>query len=167
MKTTRKILITGLLSFITIMSFGQKGTGNTMGIARNSADYEQMEVSGTIEKIVTEDCENTTGRYANGTHMIVNTKNRDAETVNVHLGPSAQVAGMIKDLKKGESIRIDAFQTRDLDDNHYIAKSFITSEGKTIELRNDFLQPFWARSKEGSGRRRNGKGSGRKRGMLP
>jgi len=138
-----KILITVVLLALTSMGYAQKGMGNNSGIARTNSTDEIEQISGKLQEIITEPCTQTTGRYSNGTHLLV--KNNDNETLNVHLGPTKVVSGMTNQLNTGEEIHLEMYTTKDLPENHYIAKEFKSGE-VSHEIRNSNLKPFWANS---------------------
>jgi len=141
----RKIsfLITMVLLMAATLSPAQKGTGNNTGIARNHSANEVIQVSGVVQKIVTEPCTQTTGRYSNGTHLLVKPEGDKSQTLNVHLGPTPVVSDMISQLETGQELHLKIYNTDDLPDNHYIAKE-LTGKEKVYELRDATLRPFWS-----------------------
>lgn len=148
-----KILIAAALLAVTSMSYAQKGVGNKSGVARSNSVDEIEQVSGELQKTITEPCTQTTGRYSTGTHLLVKTGQGKTTNINVHLGPTKVVSDMARQLETGEKIRIKMYSTEDLPENHYVAKEF-TSGGEVYEIRDSNLKPFWAGN--------NGKQRGRK-----
>ncbi|MGM0376152.1 MAG: hypothetical protein ACQEQ0_05220 [Bacteroidota bacterium] len=146
MSWTKNILFAMLLLSITSTGAAQKGTGNQSGVARSNAAGDVENLSGSIQKIITEPCASTTGRYSTGTHMLIKTGDEKKNTINVHLGPAKMVSDMTDQLSVDQSIELFVFRTQDLPEDHYIVKEF-SSEGKTFELRDVNLRPFWANSK--------------------
>jgi len=151
MKGTKILITVVVLLALTSMGYAQKGMGNNTGIARANSVVEIEKISGELQEIITEPCTQTTGRYSNGTHLLV--KNNENETLNVHLGPTKVVSGMTDQLNAGEEIHLEMYTTEDLPENHYIVKEFKSGE-VSHEIRNSNLKPFWAGS---SGKRRGRK----------
>lgn len=155
MKRTKKLMLAVIFITATTLSYAQKGTGNHSGVARNNSVDEIEQISGEIEKIVNETCTQTTGRYSEGTHIFVQTD--QGANKNVHFGPTAEVSELTEQLEAGQHIQLKVFRTEDLPEHHVIAKSF-TGEGKTHQLRDNALKPFWAGKKhQGRGRQSSSK----------
>jgi len=138
-----KILITVVLLALASMGYAQKGMGNNSGVARTNSVDEIKQISGELQEIITEPCTQTTGRYSNGTHLLVKTD--ENATFNVHLGPTKEVSGMTGQLNTGEEIHLKMYTTEDLPENHYIVKEF-TGKEVSHEIRDANLKPFWADS---------------------
>lgn len=153
MKRTKGVLMTMILLTVTFFGFAQKGTGNDSGIARSNTTYGIEQISGELQEIINEPCTETTGKYSEGTHLLVKTGDGNKQTLNVHLGPASVVSDMTDQLKTGKEIQIKVFSTNDLPDNQYIAQEFSVN-GETYELRDENLRPFWA----GNGKGPKGKG---------
>ncbi|MGM0497839.1 MAG: hypothetical protein ACQESJ_07975 [Bacteroidota bacterium] len=136
-----KILIAVVLLAVTSMGYAQKGVGNNSGIARSNSVNEIEQISGELQKIITEPCTQTTGRYSNGTHLLV--KDDEDETLNVHLGPTYVMSEITDQLKTGEEIQMKVVGTEDLPDHNYIAKEIQSGE-EAHEIRDSNLKPFWA-----------------------
>ena len=126
----------------------QKGTGDATGVAQQAVKPEVTSLSGKIVEIKTGPCEDTTGRSPVGTHIILETPEK--EKLNVHLGPAAAVAETVAKLTVGQEITVKAFRTDKLKDHHYVATS-LTFDKTTVELRDDTLRPVWAQG-GGAGR---------------
>ncbi|MGM0532215.1 MAG: hypothetical protein ACQER7_12790 [Bacteroidota bacterium] len=154
MKPTKRILLTMILLTATSLGYAQRGTGNNSGIARSNSENAIEQISGELQEVITEPCAQTTGRYSKGTHLLVKTDDDETQPFNVHLGPTRMVSDMTDQIKTGKEIQIKVFRTDDLPENQYIAKEF-TSEGKTYELRNEDLRPFWAGNRKGRRGMRN------------
>ncbi len=152
-----KILITVVLLALSSMGYTQRGVGNNTGIAGSNSVTEIDQVSGKLQKIVTERCTQTTGRYSDGTHLLVKTDQGKTRTLNVHLGPTSVVSDITDQLTIGEEIKLEVYSTEDLPDNHYVAKE-VTGGGKSHEIRDSNLKPFWA----GNNTKRRGRFNGRK-----
>jgi hypothetical protein len=155
MTRTRNLLFAAIIFFMPLWLHAQKGTGNTNGVASSNTEVAIENISGKIQKIITEPCTQTTGRFPTGIHMLVETlKDQKKNTFNVHLGPADMVSEISEQLSVGQSIELSVFSTEDLPENHYIAKK-LSVDGKTFELRDDDLRPFWAKrnNRRGRGRR--------------
>lgn len=122
-------------------AFAQKGMGDAIGLARQRATPELITVTGKLTAIETKPCEKTTGKAVLGTHMML--KTAAGEELNVHLGWSEAVAPMIERLDIGDRLRVVAFHTEKMPENHLVAKSLRIGD-RTIELRDDALRPVWA-----------------------
>jgi len=143
MKKKKSMVITFILLMVTPLVYAQKGTGNNTGIARSNSVNEVIQISGELQKVVNETCTQTTGRYSKGTHLLVKTEAGETQPLNVHLGPAREVTSMTDQLETGQEIQMKVFRTDNLPENQYVAKEFI-SKGKTYELRDAALRPFWA-----------------------
>lgn len=154
MKWTKNIFFAAVLFVMPLWLYAQKGTGNTSGVAGSNSTVTVENISGNIQKIITEPCTQTTGRFSTGIHLLVETmKDQNKITYNVHLGPAKMVSEITEQLNVGQSIELSAFSTRDLPKNHYIAIE-LSNNNKTFEFRNADLRPFWANSNNRGGRRR-------------
>jgi hypothetical protein len=153
---------------VATAALAQRGVGEPSGIARQAVRPELSVVSGTLKAIEIGPCQQTTGRYPIGTHLVLTTK--DGAQINVHVGPAAVAKSLTDQLAIGEEIRVDAFRTDKMAENHFIAKA-VHFNGKTVELRDASLRPNWARGGRGfgqwpmqanrsSGRRGGGRGYG-------
>jgi hypothetical protein len=143
MKTTKNILISMILLSLTSLGYTQKGTGNTSGIAKSDLVNEIENVSGELQQIITEPCTQTTGRYSEGSHLLIKTNQERTSTLNLHLGPTRVISGMTNQLKTGQGIKVKVFSTKVMPANHYIVKEF-QSNGESYEIRDSDLRPFWA-----------------------
>lgn len=133
---------------------GQRGMGDPTGVARRVERPPLVSLEGTLVAIATGPCERTTGRSPLGTHLRVRTA--DDQTLDVHLGPSFEVAEMVEKLAPGQKLAIRAFRTEQMPEGAYVAQS-VAIEGATLAFRDaQTLQPVWARP-AGFGR---GRGAG-------
>ncbi|MFL9824659.1 hypothetical protein [Rhodoplanes sp. SY1] len=141
-------------------AFAQKGTGEATGIARRAEKPPIVTLAGTVTDTKIGPCKLTTGRASEGAHLIVRTGDK---TINLHLGPSAAVADVLKAAPVGRSITVDGFRTDRMPADAYVAKS-VKVDDRTFTLRDDSLRPTWA---AGRGRGRDawtGRGPGWRRG---
>jgi hypothetical protein len=122
-------------------AYSQKGAGDATGVARQAEKPEIISLYGKLLEIKTGPCEATTGQSPIGTHLILETAEK--EKVNVHLGPAAAVAETAAKLTVGQEIAVKAFRTDKLKDQQYVAIS-LTFDKTTITLRDDTLRPVWA-----------------------
>ncbi len=141
----------------TSTALAQRGVGETAGVARQAVKPETVLLSGTVLKVETGPCENTTGRSPLGTHVLMKTEK--GETLNVHLGPAARVEFVADELSAGLEVKVEGFRTERMKPNHYVAVS-LTYGDRTVQLRAASLQPTWAGG-AGGGTRALGGGWGR------
>lgn len=141
MKRIFSILIFHILVFMAIMALAQKGTGSLTGIARQSGDPEILQVSCTLKEAATGPCAFTTGRSNSGAHLIVFTD--DDIELNIHLGPTSDVAYIVKNLVPGQRIQCKVFRTSELPDDNFIAIELET-DNSFYMLRDQNLRPVWA-----------------------
>ena len=155
MKTDRKnwfselrlsgiILIAALAAlFCSTAAYAQKGMGDYTGIAREPIKPPITRLSGIVHEIRTHPCEHTTGKAEIGTHLIL--KSSQNQEFNIHLGPATAVADIVKQLAVGKEIEVFGFHTEKMPSNHYVAKQLVIG-GRSIDLRDASLRPFWAKS---------------------
>ncbi len=133
-------------------AYAQKGVGDPTGVVRQGLNPPLTTLSGKVVSIDTHPCENTTGYAPAGTHLIVEAD--DGTKYNVHIGPADAVASIVEPLTPGTPIEITAFRTSKLPENQYVATTLVPEDGKTVQLRDADLRPFWA-GQGGFGRGRN------------
>jgi len=73
-------------------------------------------------------------------------KTSDAKTLNIHLGPADAVKSVAKELLAGTEVKVEAFRTKKMEKDQYIARS-LTIGDRTMELRDKSLRPAWAGAK--------------------
>ena len=122
---------------------GQRGIGDSDGIARQMLKPCLVRVSGKLQEIKTHPCENTTGNADLGTHLILN--DNQGRGLNIHLGPTAVLSKIVERLKIGTKIEILGFRTEGMPPNQYVAKTLIFGNN-SIQLRDSDLRPYWAGS---------------------
>ncbi|MBT3070111.1 hypothetical protein KKP04_04415 [Rhodomicrobium sp. Az07] len=132
------------LAAIAAPALAQKGTGESSGVARQGLGLPIEAMSGTIEAVKVGRCEKTTGRSAEGAHLIVQMP--DAKTINLHLGPTFALRDVLKQLSVGQNISFEAFRTERMPKDAFIAKS-VKAGDKVFAFRNDSLRPVWARGR--------------------
>jgi hypothetical protein len=119
----------------------QRGVGEPVGVARQAVKPETVTLVGTVTKVETGPCENTTGRSPLGTHFSM--EGAKGKVLNIHLGPTAMVEFVAGDLTKDMEITVEAFRTEKMKDGHYVAKSLSYGD-RTVTLRDENLRPVWA-----------------------
>ena len=139
-------------------AFAQKGTGEATGMAQRAEKPAIISMSGTVKDTKIGPCKLTTGRSAEGAHLIVQSQDK---VVNLHLGPSEAVGDVLKAAPVGQQISFEAFRTDRMPPDAYVAKSVKTAD-QTFTLRGDNLRPSWARGRGGG--RGQGMGRGQDRG---
>ncbi len=123
--------------------YAQKGMGDHEGMARKAVKPPIVRISGILQEIRTHPCERTTGRALIGTHLIL--KDSQNREFNIHLGPTVEVADIVKRLSVGKEIEILVFRTEKMPADHRVATTLILG-GRTIQLRDSMLRPSWSRS---------------------
>ncbi|MCA9241411.1 MAG: DUF2202 domain-containing protein [Planctomycetales bacterium] len=134
----------------------QRGVGRQQGISRQADKPELVSLSGVVVEVKSGPCEQTTGRAAVGTHLVINTA--DGQTHEIHVGPQREAESLIKDVRPEQQISVVGFRTDELAEDVLVAKSLETLS-QTIELRDDTLRPVWA------GGQGHGRGRGPQAGM--
>ncbi len=129
----------------------QRGMGDKQGIVRSGADVKRLTLKGKVKKVIIEPCKNTTGRYSQGSHFLL--KTRDGVR-NVHMGPAAEVKKLAKRLEQGKSVKVKAFRTRKMPEGHCVAIT-VNDGDKTMRIRGDDLRPKWA-GQQADRKRRDG-----------
>lgn len=154
---SRRILTSSLgllvLALVVLPANGQRGRGDTVGIARQGVRPEVTRIAGELIEIKTGRCEATTGRAAIGTHLIL--QSESGKKLNLHLGPANSVEKIVAGLKIGQQVAADVFRTEKHVEGDYVAVRLLLDE-KSVSLRDDSLRPTWANG----GQRRGGRGRG-------
>jgi len=164
MKTSglvKTLLATAGVIGMTMPVYAQRGTGEPEGMARRAAKPPIEQLQGTVQKIITEECENTTGRARVGAHFILRTA--EGETRNVHLGPATapEVKAAVDALSEGQAVTVRGFRTDRMPAGHYNAVK-LESADQTVVLRRADLRPLWAGQGGGDRwERRGSPGTGR------
>jgi len=122
---------------------GQRGMGDSVGVAQQMLKPSLVHISGKLKEIKTHPCENTTGQADLGTHLIL--KDNEGQELNVHLGPTLVLSETVKRLNIGSKIEFIGFRTDNMPLNQYVAKILIF-DGNVIQLRDSGLRPYWAGS---------------------
>jgi len=143
MSTKKLIAIVALAALMTMcpVTLGQRGIGDDEGVVRQSIETQRISIEGTVKKIVVEKCENTTGPFAVGMHLLLTTG--EEKQYNVHLGPAVLIKDLAGPLEAGQSITVQAFRTEKMPTEHFVAV-VLTFNGKTVRLRDENLRPIWA-----------------------
>ncbi len=153
MRTTTLIAALALSLGVTLtVAFGQKGTGEATGLARQSVKPDVVALSGTVLEVKTGPCQMTTGPAAEGTHFTLQTS--AGKKLDIHLGPELQVKDVAKKLAADQTTTVKAFRTERLPEDAYIAQS-VTVDDETLRLRDDDLRPVWAGGMANQKGRRN------------
>ena len=139
------VAATAVFAVAAATAHAQKGVGDPAGVVRQAVTPEFVSLSGKIIEIRTAPCESPAGRSLTGTHLILETVEK--EQLNLHLGPAEVVADTVAKLSAGQEIRAKAFRTAKMKEKHYVAQ-FLTFEKTTVELREG-LRPLWAQNPVG------------------
>jgi len=141
------MLATALIALIwATVALGQRGMGDSRGVAQQRLKPSLVRISGRLEEIKTHPCESTTGEAELGTHLIL--KDKYGKELNIHLGPAPELSEVVKQLTVGKSLDLLGFRTDKMPSNHYAATTLILAN-RTIQLRDSNLRPYWSRSRLG------------------
>ena len=149
MKATIRSLMMVLIAIPVGAAHAQRGMGQKRGVAREGVETEMRALEGTVTAVETHACPETTGHGYWGTHLKLETEDR--ETFNVHVGPHAAVSSLIEGVEAGDALRVEAFRTDRMPDDHYVARALEWGE-RTVKLRDERLRPVWA-GRRGAGSR--------------
>jgi hypothetical protein len=131
-----------LLGLTGLASAGQKGLGDSTGIAKAEVRPEVVSLAGQLVKYNTHPCEMTTGPAPLGTHLLL--KMADGRAINLHLGPSTDIERLLAGVKEGSTLQVRAFRSEKMKENDYVAVS-LNDGNQTVVLRNPkTLRPVWA-----------------------
>jgi hypothetical protein len=159
MRSKMSVGIAALMALMTMgpAAWAQRGMGDGEGVVRQAVETQRMTIEGKVTKIVVEKCENTTGPFQMGMHLLVTTS--EDKQYNVHLGPAVIVKNLVEPLEAGQSVIVKTFRTEQMPAEHFTAV-VLTFDGKTVRLRDENLRPVWAGGQEAfSGRYAVGSGS--------
>ncbi|MBN2316205.1 MAG: hypothetical protein JXM79_19920 [Sedimentisphaerales bacterium] len=121
--------------------WGQRGMGDDEGVVRQAVETEKTTLEGTIKEIVIEKCEQTTGPFGTGIHLLLTTD--EEKLYNVHLGPAVLIQDLVGSLETGQSVAVEAFRTEKMPADNFVAIT-LKWNGKTVRLRDENLRPTWA-----------------------
>ena len=131
------------MGLIPTITYAQKGMGDYEGVGRQRIKPPIVSITGIVEKIETHPCKNTTGRAELGTHLII--EDNRHQKLNIHLGPTEDVADIVRRISAGRKIEVLGFRTEKMPANQYVAKALILDD-QVIRLRDFMLRPFWSRN---------------------
>lgn len=140
--------------FLASSSSAQRGAGEQTGVARRSVRPPITKLTGTVERIVTEACRNTTGRSGVGTHFVIRSAS-DGKALNVHMGPARLVQDDAQKLEVGTTVAVRAFRTEAMAQGHYNAVTIDLGD-QVVRLRGEDLRPRWAGRRPAAGGQRDG-----------
>lgn len=86
-------------------------------------------------------CDHTTEDPIYGMHLTVEIAEQQ-EVMYVHLGPVWAVSVWTEGIE-GQPVKLTAFRTEKLPENHFIAKE-LEWDGQKAVFRDGYLKPFWA-----------------------
>jgi hypothetical protein len=156
-----------MLSMVTLTYAQGRGLGKGRGWGRGYCRYLQVQgntpiaVEGKILRI--EEFTSGTGQYGKGLHLFMNYNGKESE---IHMGPAEWFNTQGFPLKKGDTIRVKAYQGLYNGNPALFATEISDIKGSSIvTLRDQYGAPMWRRSLDPSQRlyrnRRNGWGRGR------
>ena len=141
------MLVTALIVLISAaVTPGQRGMGDSRGVAQQRLKPSLVRISGRLEQIKTHPCDSTTGQAELGTHLIL--KDKSGQELNIHLGPAPAMSKIVNQLVVGKSLDLLGFRTDKMPANHYAAAKLILAN-RIIQLRDSDLRPWWSRSRLG------------------
>lgn len=120
---------------------GQRGMGDSYGIARAKVKPPVVRLSGKLCEIRNHPCEKTTGWSDMGTHLIL--ENKQGKQLNIHLGPTRSVAMFVELLTINKQLDLLAFRTDKMPEDQYVATTLIVGD-RSLVLRDSSLRPYWA-----------------------
>ena len=143
MSTKKLVSIVALTVLMTTgtATWGQRGVGDNEGLVRQAIETQRTAIEGTVKEILIETCENTTGPFGIGMHLLLTTG--DKKQYNIHLGPAVLIKDLVKPLEAGQSVTVQAFRTQEMPAEDFVAIT-LKFDGKTVRLRDENLQPVWA-----------------------
>jgi len=122
-------------------ALAQRSEGDQQGVAAKPAASKTVSLSGKVLEVKTEPFRMTTGPSLLGTHLAIGTP--EGKTVNIHLGPSAEIEPLTKGLSRGMEIKVEVFRTETTREGRYVART-LTFGDRTVVLRDMSLRPVWA-----------------------
>jgi hypothetical protein len=143
MSTKKLVSIVALTVLMTTgtATWGQRGVGDNEGLVRQAIETQRTAIEGTVKEIIIETCENTTGPFGIGMHLLLTTGEKNQ--YNVHLGPAVLIKDLVKPLEVGQSVTVQAFRTQKMPAGDLVAIT-LQFDGKTVRLRDENLRPTWA-----------------------
>ena len=160
----RILFVAVALASLTAPAWAQRGTGEDAGIVRQGLSPDILTVTGTVADLKIEPCAMTTGRSIVGAHILLATP--DGTELNIHLGPATDLADLVADVQKGDSVTASVFRTDRLPADAYIARDLTIDDASYI-LRDASLRPVWAGGRAGTNGQGRGMGPGRGMGRGP
>lgn len=142
--STKKLVVIVVLTVLmttNTATWGQRGVGGNEGVVRQTIETQRMSIKGTVKEIIIETCENTTGPFGIGMHLLLTTGEK--KQYNVHLGPAVIVRNLVEPLEEGQSVTVQAFRTQKMPTEDFVAIT-LKFNGKTVRLRDENLRPTWA-----------------------
>lgn len=138
-KVWRGILFVIVTSSLAVsITFAQGRHGQMRGMPRYNTATE-VSLQGTVTKVETH-----MGRMGwNGTHLVVSF---DAETLDVHVGPSNYLAQQAFSVAVGEQIQVTGSRTKFEGSDVLIARE-IKKGDQVLTLRNSAGIPVWSRNR--------------------
>lgn len=127
-----------LLIVVVLMGLLGAAASQTAG-ARNYDPNSEMRVKGIIQEVQ----QTMRSKCRSGTHLIVKV---DADTVDIHVGPSSYIEKEQFSFAKGDEIEVLGSAVTIAGEKTLIARE-ITRDGKTLILRNAQGIPQWSGGK--------------------
>lgn len=158
MKMSLIMLLIAAMAIMPLTARWQNGdTGRNNPCQCNGSEHKTVTLEGTVTEVV--HSRDGKGRFADGIHLII----RDGkESKEIHLGPREWLEKEKFSIKKGETVKIDAFQC-DCNKETSIMAREIHQGDQSLRLRDDNGRALWSRSlSDGRGSGMNRKARGRR-----
>lgn len=142
MKTSLVMLLIAAMAIAPLMARRQNGdTGRHNPCQCNGSEHKTVTLEGTVAEVVYS--KDGKGRFADGIHLII----RDGkESKEVHLGPREWLESKKFSVKKGETIKVNAFQCDCNNETSIMAREILRGD-QSLQLRDDNGRALWSRSR--------------------
>ena len=136
--TFKSLVVLAMLACCT--AYAQKGMATSEGTAQNDLPIDLVELKGVAQYVEEGPCAFTVDKSISGMQLILMTA--EEQEINVHLGPVWAVSIWTEGIE-GQAVKLIAFRTKKLPENHFIAKE-LEWDGQKAVFRDGYLKPFWA-----------------------
>ncbi len=133
-----------LVFLLCCTAYAQQGIGIPKGIAQKEIPIDLVELTGVAQRVEEAPCPYVLGKSISGMHLTLITA--EEQEINVHLGPVWAVSIWTEGIE-GQTVKLIAFRSQKLPDNHFIAKE-LEWDGQKAVFRDGYLKPFWANRHE-------------------
>ena len=141
-RTLKSLAVLAFLVCCT--AYAQKGIGTPEGTTQNPIPIDLVEFTGVAQHVEEGPCPYVLGKSMSGMHLTLITA--EEQEIDVHLGPVWAVSIWTEGIE-GQTVKLVAFRTQKLPENHFIAKE-LEWDGQKAVFRDGYLKPFWANRHE-------------------